>query len=81
MAYKENRIAGPVHPTTRITSSTTSETATVKPWIYMTPALHKPAHEKRAYLASEKSPIKTQYTLHRTMAQKPLVMDPHPGLR
>jgi hypothetical protein len=51
MAYKGNRIAGPVHPMTRITSSTTSETATVKPHIYVTPALCKLANKKHAYLA------------------------------
>jgi hypothetical protein len=63
MAYEGNRVARPVHPTTRITSSTTSETATVKPWIYVTPALRKPAHEKCAYLASgEESDKNSVYT-------------------
>jgi hypothetical protein len=63
MAYEGNRVARPVHPMTRITSSTTSETATVKPRIYMTPALHKLANEKHAYLASgEESDKNSVYT-------------------
>jgi hypothetical protein len=63
MAYKGNRVARPVHPMTRITSSTTSETATVKPQIHVTPALRKLANEKRAYLASgEESNKNSVYT-------------------
>src|SRR5882757_11583846 len=61
--HGEDGMTGQVNPITKTTSSTPSDTVTITPQVYVTPALRKLTTEARVYLASgEESDQNLVYT-------------------